>query len=93
MTWSPRLERRHAGADVDHDARAFMAQDGREDAFGVGARERVVVGVADAGGLDLDQHFAELRALQVHGFDGEGLAGFPGDGGFGFHGGSSAGRR
>jgi diguanylate cyclase (GGDEF)-like protein len=53
-----------------------MAQDGREDAFGVGARERVVVGVADAGGLDLDQHLAVARAFQVHGFDGQGAPAF-----------------
>ncbi|MCY1166999.1 hypothetical protein D9M73_69550 [compost metagenome] len=80
------LERGDAGADVDHDACAFMAQDGREYAFRVGTRERVVVGVADAGGLDLDQYFAETRAVEVHGFNGEGSARFPGYGGFGFHG-------
>ena len=51
-----------------------MAQDRREDAFGVGPGQRVVVGVADTGGLDFDQHFAELWALQVHGFNGQGLA-------------------
>src|SRR5207249_10462719 len=67
-------ERGDAGADIDHDAGALMAQDGREDAFRVGARERVVVGVADAGGLDLDQHLAELRALEVNGFYGQRLA-------------------
>jgi hypothetical protein len=83
------LERGHAGADVDHDARAFVAEDGREDAFRVGAGERVVVGVADAGGLDLDQHLAELRSFEVDGFDGQRLAGLPGDGGFGFHGAGS----
>jgi hypothetical protein len=68
------LQRRHAGADINHDARAFMAQDGREHTFRVRARQGVVVGVADAGGLDLDQDFARARALQVNGFDGQGFA-------------------
>jgi drug/metabolite transporter (DMT)-like permease len=32
--------------------------------------------VADAGGLDLDQHLAVPRAGQVHGFDGQGAPAF-----------------
>ncbi len=79
------LERGHAGADVDHDARAFVAQDRGKRPSGSAPGERVVVGVADAGGLDLDQHLAELRAFEIDGFDGQGLARLPGDGGFGFH--------
>ena len=47
------LERGHARADVDHDARALVAEDRREQALGVGARAGELVGVADAGGLDL----------------------------------------
>jgi hypothetical protein len=42
--------------------------------------------MADAAGLDFDQHLACARALQVDGFNGQWLAGFPGDGGFGLHG-------
>jgi hypothetical protein len=42
--------------------------------------------VADATGLDFDQHLAQARALQVHGFNGQCLASFPGDGGFGLQG-------
>ena len=80
------LEGGHAGAHVDHDARAFVAEDGGEQAFGVGATERVVVGVADAGGLDLHQHFTELGALQVHGLNRQRGTCFPGNGGLGFHG-------
>ena len=80
-----RLQRRHACAHLQHHARAFMAEDGREDAFRIGTRERVVIGMADAGGLDLDQHLAGARALQVDFFHGERGTGFPGDGGFGFH--------
>ncbi len=82
------LERGDARAHVHHHARAFMAQDGREDAFRIGAREGVVIGVADACGLDFHQHLAELRALEVHGLDGQGFAGFPGNGCFGLHGGA-----
>ena len=79
------FQRGDAGADLAHDAGAFMAEDRREDAFRVGARQRVGVGVADAGRHDLDQHLAGLRAFDVDGLDGERLAGFPGDRGAGFH--------
>ena len=86
MTWSPAFSAGDAGADLAHDAGAFMAEDGREDAFRIGARQRVGVGVADAGGHDLDQHLAGLRAFDVDGLDGERLAGLPGDRGAGLHG-------
>ena len=75
MTWSPFFRLRHAGADVDDDARALVAEDRREEALGIGAGERELVGVADAGGLDLDQHLAGLRAFEVDGLDGQRLAG------------------
>ncbi len=48
----------HVRADIGDDARAFVAEDRRKEAFRVGARERVVVGMADAGGLDFDEHLA-----------------------------------
>jgi hypothetical protein len=53
-----RLQRRHALAHLQHDARALMAEDRGEQPLGVGARQGEVVGVADAGGLDLDQDLA-----------------------------------
>ena len=37
MTWSPFLTDCHAGADLDHDARALVAEDRREEALGIGA--------------------------------------------------------
>ena len=80
-----RFERRHAGADLEHDARAFMAEDRREQAFRVGARQRVVIGVADAARLDLHQHLAGTRPIELDLFDRQGLSGFPGDGGTCFH--------
>jgi len=81
------FQRGHARTHVQHHARALVTEDGRESTLGVGTGQGVVVGMADAGGLDLDQHFPGARAGQVDFFDGEGLSGFPGDGGAGFHGG------
>ena len=74
------LQRRDAGADVDDDARAFVAEDHREQAFGIAARTREFIRMADAGRLDLDQHFAGLRAGEIDVDDFERLAGLPGDG-------------
>nr|GEU28163.1 hypothetical protein [Tanacetum cinerariifolium] len=48
----------HARSHIDHDACAFVAEDGREQALRVGARQGVVIGMADAGGFQLDQHLA-----------------------------------
>ena len=56
-------------ANLDHDAGALMAEDGRENPFRIIARQREHVGVADAGGLDFHQHFACARAFQLHCLD------------------------
>ena len=74
MTWSPFSDRGDARADVDHDARALVAEDRREQPLRVLAGQRELVGVADAGGLDLDQHLAGLRAFELHMGDRERLA-------------------
>ena len=79
------LHRGHARADLAHDARALVAEDGGKLALRIEARERVGVGVADAGRHDLDQHLAGLRAVDVDRLDGERLVGLPGDGGASFH--------
>ena len=55
-----RFQRFDARPAFHHDARAFMAKDRGEDPFGVGTRQGEFVGVADAGGLDLDQDLALL---------------------------------
>ena len=86
MTWSPFFTRRDARADVDDDARALMAEDGRKQPLGIGARKREIVGVADAGGLDLDQNLACLRAFELDGHDLERLARLDGDCGANVHG-------
>ena len=74
-----------ARADIDDDAGALMAEDRREDAFRIGAGERELVRMADAGRLDLDQNFAGPRAFQLNGHDFERLAGLNGDGGADVH--------
>ena len=76
----------HAGADGDHHACAFMAKDSRKQPFGIGPRKREFVGVADAGGLDLDQNLALAGVGQVDFHDLQGLACGDGDGGTGAHG-------
>ena len=69
MTWSPLRDAGHAGTDVDDDAGALVTEDRGKQALGIGARARELVGVADAGRLDLDQHFAGLRTVELDGFD------------------------
>ncbi len=73
------LQRLHAGTDVDDDARAFVAEDHREQALGIRAGARELVGVADAGRPDLDQHFAGFWPGQFDVDHLERLAGRPGD--------------
>ena len=75
-----------AGADFAHDARAFMAEHAGEKAFGIESVERVGIGVADAGGHDLDQHLACLGPFQVELDDFERLLRGEGDCSAGFHG-------
>lgn len=76
---------RDAFADFDDDAGAFVAEDDREEAFGVIAREGERVGVADARIGDLDQHFALLGRGDVDLDDFQGLSGCEGNGSTGFH--------
>ncbi len=51
----------HASADLLHDARAFVAENHREQPLRIRARARELIGVTDARGLQLDQHLARLR--------------------------------
>ena len=51
--------------NLDHNARAFMAKDGRKQAFGIGTGAREFIGVADARRLDFDQNLAGTRAVQI----------------------------
>src|SRR5471032_1253344 len=77
-----------ARADVDHDARAFMAEDGREQTLRISAGQGVVVGMANAGRPQFDQDLAPPRSCQVYFFYRQRFAGTPRNGCFGFHGGA-----
>jgi hypothetical protein len=82
----------HAGdaaADIDHDAGAFMAEDRREQSLGIGAGQRELIGMADAGGLDFDQHFALARSVELNGRDLKRFSGGNSNGGANIHGDSS----
>ena len=57
---------RYASADVDDNARALVAEDAGEKTFGVGAGQGEVIGVADAGRLDFDQHLAGAGAIEIY---------------------------
>jgi hypothetical protein len=61
----------NARADIDDDPRPFMAENGGKQAFRIGARERVGVGVADASRLDFDQNLARKRPFELHGLQAE----------------------
>src|SRR5581483_4559877 len=51
------FDRGDARADLADDASAFVSEDRRKDALAVEAVEGIGVGMADTGGLDLDQDF------------------------------------
>jgi hypothetical protein len=66
-----------------------MAEDRREQPLGIGARQREFVGVADARGLDLDQHFALARPFELDGSYFQRFSGGGGNSGANIHGYSS----
>jgi len=53
----------YARAAIDDDAGAFMAEDGRENAFGIIARQGKGICVTDAGRLDFNEDLALSLAL------------------------------
>ena len=85
MTWSPVFTDVTPGPTSTHDAGAFMTEDRRKQALRIGAGKGEVVGVADAGRLDLNQHLAGLRAVELDGHDFERLARLHGDCGANVH--------
>src|SRR5215471_1331920 len=80
------LEALHAGTDVDDDARSLMPEYRGKQPLRIGARERVLIGVANPGGFDLDHDLAGLRPLQFHGFQRKRFPRLPGDCGACLHG-------
>ena len=69
-----RRHARHATADLDHHPGALVPEDGGEQPLGILAREGEGIGMANAGGLDLDQHLAGPWAVEIYGLDAERLA-------------------
>ena len=82
----PDGHRGHPRPDLDHHPRALMAEDARKNPLRVQTVQRIGVGVADAGGLDLDQHLPGPRPLQIDLDNLQRTFGLKGDGGAGFHG-------
>jgi len=80
-----RLDRFHPRPDIADDAGALMAEDRRKQAFRIRARPSELVGVANSGRHDLDQHLAFARPLELNGGDLERLTGLECDGGFHVH--------
>ena len=80
-----RLEGGDAGANFDNNARAFVTQDRGEKPLWIGTGQGEFIGVANAGGLDLDQNLACFGAFEVYVHDFERFAGLNGDGGAGTH--------
>jgi hypothetical protein len=66
-----------------------MAENRGEQPLRVGAGQRELIGMTDAGGLDLDQHFALARPVKLDGGDFQRLSGSDGNGGANVHGISS----
>src|ERR1700730_2334683 len=68
-------ERGDAGPYVHDDARALVPENHRKQTLRVGAGTGEFVGVTYAAGADLHQHFAGLRAVQIHGHHFQRLSG------------------
>jgi hypothetical protein len=60
------LDRRHARADVGDNARALVAEDRGKQTFRVSARQRELVGMADAARLDFNQNLTGARAVEFY---------------------------
>ncbi len=76
---------RHPAPDIDDDAGAFVAEDRRKQPLGVGARQGELVGMADAGRLDFDQHLAVFRAVELDRLDRQLFSGLVSDGSASLH--------
>jgi hypothetical protein len=61
-------ERFHVRPDVDDHACPLMAENRRKQSFGISARQRELIGMADTGCLDLDQDLAGFGTVEVDRF-------------------------
>ena len=80
-----RLQRGHAFAHLHHHARPFMAQHGREEAFGVVTRQGEGIGMAHPGVRDAHQHLTLCEAAPRQFQQPEGVDQQQSHGGTGFH--------
>ena len=60
-----RLNRGDACANFPHNACALMTENSRPDRALIAAIQRVKIGMANTGRLDLDQDFTGFRALKI----------------------------
>ena len=82
------ITHRHAGhtfSDRLYDSPAFVAKNGREDAFGIVARQGISVGMAHPCGNNTYTYLTGLWWHHIYSFNAQWLARPPGDGGFGFY--------
>jgi hypothetical protein len=77
-------QRGHTFANRFDNAAAFVAEDGRENAFRIVAGQREGIGVANTGGDDAHQHFTGFRRFDIDFNDLQRLVGGKGNGGAGF---------
>src|SRR5690606_23625046 len=68
-----------------HHAGTFVPEDGREDPVGISARQRELIGVTDAGRLDLDHDLTGPRAFEIHINDFQRFSGLKSNGGASAH--------
>ena len=73
------FDARHAAPDIDDDAGTLMAEDRRKQPFRIAAGQCELVGVADPGRLDLDQHLAVFGTIELNLLDRERLSGLESD--------------
>ena len=69
----------HPAPDIDDDAGALMAEDRRKQPLGIGPGKGELVGVADPGRLDLDQHLTVFGAVELNRLDLQRLSGLESD--------------
>src|ERR1700747_3815340 len=70
---------RHAAADIDDEARPLVAEDCRKEALRVATGQGELVGMADSGCLDLDQHLAVFGSVELNLLDLERLTSLESD--------------
>src|SRR5262249_7063772 len=80
------FDRRHPRPHIHDDARPFVSEDDREQAFRIPARARELIRMTDAARFDLDEHFTGARSVQIHGDDFKRLARRVSYGSTSFHG-------